>query len=117
MNLEAYRKYCLAKKGVTEEFPFGEQTLVYKVSGKMFALTQVDEFSSINLKCDPEVGVELRERYRAVQPAYHMNKNHWITVLIDGTIKDPLILAWIDVSYSLVVGGLSKSDKLALDSL
>lgn len=117
MNIESFRKHCLAKRGVTEEFPFGEVTLVFKVMGKMFALTSVEEFDSLNLKCDPETGAELREQYSAVLPAYHMNKKHWITVQMDGSIGDALIRSWTDTSYELVVLGLSKSDKLALNSL
>ena len=83
----------------------------------MFALADVIEFSSINLKCDPETGAELRERYPAVQPGYHMNKKHWITVAMDGTVPEKLIRAWIEASYELVVNGLSKSVKLTLKSL
>jgi predicted DNA-binding protein (MmcQ/YjbR family) len=85
--------------------------------GKMFALTDVDDFSSINLKVDPEKGVELRERYPFVQPAYHMNKMHWMTVVLDGAAPDKLVLGWIDESYALVVKKLTKSQKLALDGL
>ena len=116
MNLEAYRKYCLSKKGVTEEFPFGEDVLVYKVMGKMFSLTDIGEFSSINLKVEPERGVELRERYPSVLPGYHMNKKHWITVLMDGSVPDAEIRLWTDESYSLVVAGLTKSQKKALET-
>jgi predicted DNA-binding protein (MmcQ/YjbR family) len=117
LNLEAYRAHCLSHKGVTEEFPFGDSTLVYKVMGKIFALTGIDDFASINLKVDPENGVELRERYTAVQPGYHMNKKHWITVIIDGSISDRLLRQWIDDSYDLVASGLTKSQKQALESL
>ncbi len=117
MNIEFYRNFCLAKKGVTEEFPFGENTLVYKVMGKMFALTDVQDFTSINLKVLPETGIELRERYSSVQEAYHMNKKHWITVLMDGGVPDRLICKWISDSYDLVVKGLTKSQKSALDSI
>ena len=117
MNIESYRSFCLSKKGVTEEFPFGEETIVFKVMGKMFALSDVIEFTSINLKCDPETGAELRERYPAVQPGYHMNKKHWITVAMDGSVPEKLIKAWIEASYELVVTGLSKSEKLTLKSL
>ncbi len=117
MNIEGLRDHCLSKKGVTEEFPFDESTLVFKVMGKMFALTDVDDFSSINLKVDPEKGVELRERYRFVQPAYHMNKMHWMTVVLDGEAPDKLVLGWIDESYALVVKKMTKSQKLTLDSL
>ena len=117
MNIESYRSFCLSKKGVTEEFPFGVETIVFKVMGKMFTLTDVIEYKSINLKCDPETGAELRERYPAVQPGYHMNKKHWITVAMDGSVPDKLLKAWIEASYDLVVNGLSKSEKLILDSL
>lgn len=117
MNIESFRSFCLSKKGVTEEFPFGEDTLVYKVMGKMFALTDLESFESINLKCDPETGVQLREQYTSVLPGYHMNKRHWITVLMDGSISDQLIRRWIEDSYHLVVASLSKSQKLGLDRL
>lgn len=117
MNIEAFRQYCMQMKGVTEEFPFDENTLVFKVMGKMFALADVDLFSSINLKCLPEVGVDLRERYPAVQPDYHMNKKHWITVEMDGSVPDRLLRDWISESYRLVVKSLTKSQKVELDSL
>jgi predicted DNA-binding protein (MmcQ/YjbR family) len=74
MNIEEFRQYCLSKKGVTEEFPFGPDTLVFKVMGKMFALTNLDGDFSMNLKCDPDMAMELREQYPAVLPGYHMNK-------------------------------------------
>lgn len=117
MNIENFRTYCLIKKGVTEEFPFDEETLVLKVMGKMFALANVNDFSSINLKCDPENAVELREKYAAVQPGYHMSKKHWNTVLIDGSIPDKILRQWIDDSYQLVVAGLTKTQKTALESM
>lgn len=117
MNIENYRAYCMAKKGVTEEFPFGENTLVYKVMGKLFALTDVELFESVNLKVDPEKGVQLREEYPSVLPGYHMNKKHWITVLIDGSIPDKLLKQWIDDSYQLVVSGLTKKQQAELMSL
>ncbi|HTE30770.1 MAG TPA: MmcQ/YjbR family DNA-binding protein [Chryseolinea sp.] len=117
MDLESFRIHCQKKKGVTEEFPFGENTLVFKVMGKMFALTDVMEFESINLKVDPEKGVELRERYPAVSEAYHMNKKHWITVETRSMVSDGLLNQWIDESYNLVVEGLTKSQKSALLSL
>ncbi len=108
MNIEEFRNYCLAKAGVTEEFPFGENTLVYKVMGKMFTLADVDLFESANLKCLPEKAVELREKYPGVTPGYHMNKKHWNTVMMDGSIPDKLIYEWIDESYRLVATGLPK---------
>lgn len=117
MNIESFRSYCLSKKGVTEEFPFGENTLVYKVIGKMFSLTDLELFDSINLKCDPENGVQLREQYASVLPGYHMNKRHWITVLMDGSIPDKLIKQWIDHSYELVTASFTKSQKVELDRL
>ena len=117
MNIESHRSYCLSKKGVTEEFPFDNETLVFKVMGKIFALTSVTYFASINLKCDPEEAIELRETYDAVQPGYHMNKKHWNTVLMDGTLSDKLILSFIDKSYALVASSLTKSQKSALEAL
>ena len=111
MNIESFRLYCLKKKGVTEEFPFDENTLVFKVMGKMFALTDlVDLPFTINLKCDPEKAIELREKYDAVQPGYHMNKKHWNTITIDNSIPELELLKMIDHSYKLVVNGLKKSD-------
>lgn len=117
MNIEEYREYCMAKPGVTEDFPFDEQVLVFKVMGKMFALADVDFFVSINLKCDPERAIELRETYDAVQPGYHMNKKHWNTVEMDGSIGDKLIKEWIDHSYELVVKGLPKKDQQVLKAI
>lgn len=117
MNIESYRAYCLSKKGVTEEFPFNESTAVFKVMGKMFALLDVDVFDGINLKVDPEEGADLRDRYSYVEPAYHMNKKHWITVKMEGGVPDKLLVAWTDKSYQLVVNGLTKSQKLSLHRL
>lgn len=114
MNIEFFRDYCSKKKGVTEEFPFDSQTLVFKVGGKMFVLTDIDDFSSINLKCDPVRVPELIEEYPAVQPGYHMNKKYWITVLIDGSLPDKLILGWIDDSYSLVLGNLPERKRISI---
>jgi predicted DNA-binding protein (MmcQ/YjbR family) len=117
VNIESFRSYCLSHKGVTEEFPFGEDVLVYKVMGKMFSLTDLNGFESVNLKVDPERGVELRERYPAVVPGYHMNKKHWITVMMDGSIPDKLLKQWIDHSYDLVAAGLTKMEKRTLESM
>ena len=108
MNIEEFRKYCLSKKGVTEEFPFGPDTLVFKVMGKMFALTNLDGDFSINLKCDPDLAIDLREQYPAVLPGYHMNKKHWNTIAIDGSLSNKLINEWTDHSYNLVVDQLPK---------
>ncbi len=117
MTLDTYRSYCLAKKGVTEEFPFDENVLVFKVMGKMFALLDVNSFESVNLKADPETAIELRERYPAVQPGYHMSKKHWNTVVMDGSISPKLLLKWTDESYELVVSGLTKKQKSALEAM
>ncbi|HNP94436.1 MAG TPA: MmcQ/YjbR family DNA-binding protein [Cyclobacteriaceae bacterium] len=117
MNIESFRNFCMQMKGVTEEFPFDENTLVYKVMGKMFALTDLDLFTSVNLKVQPEVGADLRERFPAVQPGYHMNKMHWITVEMDGSVPDRLLEEWIEESYRLVTKTLTKSQKAILDSL
>ena len=117
MDIQSYREYCISKPGVTEGFPFDQQILVFKVMGKIFALTDVDLFTSINLKCDPELAVSLREKHDAVQPGYHMNKKHWNTVLIDGTIPDPTLQHWINHSYELVVSTLPKKLKEELKAL
>jgi predicted DNA-binding protein (MmcQ/YjbR family) len=117
LNVETFRSYCLSKKGVTEEFPFGEDTLVFKVMGKMFALTDLDNFESVNLKCDPEKAVQLREEFSSVMPGYHMNKKHWNTVLMDSGISDRLVKEWVDDSYSLVVDSLPKKLRQELDVL
>jgi predicted DNA-binding protein (MmcQ/YjbR family) len=114
MNIEQLQEYCIALPGVTEEFPFGEETLVYKVKGKIFALTSLENFESINLKCDPEQAIELRERYEGVTPGYHMNKKHWNTVEVRSGIPAKLIFQWIKDSYDLVVKSLPKKDRDAL---
>jgi predicted DNA-binding protein (MmcQ/YjbR family) len=106
MNIESLREYCLSLRGVTEGFPFDEETLVFKVGGKMFALTNLAGPLSVNLKCDPGKALELRERFRQVVPGYHMNKKHWNTIQIDDSIPDTLIREWIDDSYQLVVSSL-----------
>jgi predicted DNA-binding protein (MmcQ/YjbR family) len=111
MNIEQIREYCLKKKGVTEEFPFDEETLVFKVAGKIFLLASLESVPlQINLKCDPEKAIELREEYEAVQSGYHMNKTHWNTITLDRTVPANKILEWIDHSYNLVMSGLKKSD-------
>ena len=110
MNIEQIREYCVKKKGVTEEFPFDEETLVFKVAGKIFLLASLESIPlQINLKCDPEKVIEIREEYEAVQPGYHMNKKHWNTITIDGSVSIRKIFEWVDDSYNLVVAGLKKS--------
>ena len=104
MDIETLREYCISKKGVTESFPFGEDTLVFKTGGKIFALVNLDGDLSLNLKCDPAFALELRERYSSVTPGYHMNKKHWNTVLLEGSIPDKEVFSWIDHSYDLITG-------------
>lgn len=104
MDIESLRDYCISKKGSSESFPFGEETLVFKVNGKIFALVNLDGELSINLKCDPALAIDLRERHAAVTPGYHMNKKHWNTVLLDGSVPDKEVFAWIDHSFNLIAG-------------
>jgi len=106
MNIEEFREYCIAKPGVTEEFPFGETTLVFKVMGKVFALTNLEGDWTMNLKCDPTWAIELREMYPAIQPGYHMNKAMWNTVVMDGSLSRNFVLELVDHSYQLVVNKL-----------
>jgi predicted DNA-binding protein (MmcQ/YjbR family) len=104
MDLESFREYCLSKPGATEDMPFGEDVLVFRVGGKMFALASLDEIpATANLKCDPDLALELRDRYEQVRPGYHMNKKHWNTVEIDSGIPDAELRKMIDHSYELVV--------------
>ncbi|XOV95212.1 MAG: MmcQ/YjbR family DNA-binding protein [Bacteroidota bacterium] len=117
MDIETFRAYCLSKPLVTEEIPFGPETLVFKVAGKMFALTNIDSFESVNLKCDPEIALQLREQYQEVKPGYHMNKKHWNTVLTDGVIGDDLMKKWVDHSYDLVVKGLPQKKQQEINTL
>ena len=109
MDLEQVRNYCLSKKGVTESLPFDEDSPVYKVMGKMFLISSLTPPYFINVKCDPEKAIELREKYDAVKPGYHMNKQHWNSVYLDNNIPDKLISGWIDDSYELIVKSLKKS--------
>lgn len=108
MNIESFREYCLSKPGTTEGFPFNETTLVFKVMGKIFALTDVDAFEQVNLKCEPEDAVLLRETYQGVKPGYHMNKKHWNTVTIQSDVPEKLLIELIDHSYDLVARSLPK---------
>ena len=104
MDIVSIREYCIAKPLVTECFPFGDDTLVFKKKGKIFALANIEGELTLNLKCNPALAIELREKYASVIPGYHMNKKHWNTVLIDGSVPDNEILAWIDHSYDLIKG-------------
>ena len=112
MPIENLRSYCLAKAAVTESFPFDEHTLVVKVAGKMFALFSLEKHPlQVNLKCEPEKAIDLRERYQSVIPGYHMNKKHWNTLVIDGELSKELVEELVDHSYELVVSKLSKKVK------
>lgn len=118
MNIEIFREYCLSKPETTEGTPFGEDTLVFKVAGKIFAITGLNEVEfKVNLKCDPEKALDLREAYDEVQPGYHMNKQHWNTVHFEGQIPNKLLYELIDHSYLLVVNSLKKTDKLRVLAL
>jgi predicted DNA-binding protein (MmcQ/YjbR family) len=115
MDIEQLCSYCLAKPGVEETLPFGPDVLVFKVMGKMFLLCPLDtEGLQFNAKCTPELAVELREQYSAVLPGYHMNKQHWNTVLVNGSIPVKLLKEWIDLSYQLVADSLPKKLKAQL---
>lgn len=108
MNIEDFRTYCLSFPYTSESTPFGPDTLVFKVKDKMFALADLKMFESINLKCDPEKAIELRAEYPAVREGYHMNKKHWNTIEMDGSISDELIRKWVKDSYLLVIENLPK---------
>lgn len=117
MDVEEVRDYCIAKPGVTEGFPFNDTALVFKVMGKMFGLLDLSENSmGISLKCDPERAIELRERHSEVTPAYHFNKTHWNGINLEGGVGDDLLKEWIDHSYEIVVKGLKRADREALQS-
>ena len=118
MNYEDLQQYCLSKKGVTEEFPFDESTLVFKVMGKMFALSGLNALEArVNLKCDPERAIELRDEYADIIPGYHMSKKHWNTVYLERELSDEFIRLLIDHSYDLVVDKLTKKVRKELDAL
>ena len=123
MNTETIREYCIAKPGVTESFPFGGDALVFKVGGtgppmRMFALLSTEsQPATINLKCDPERAVQLREEHTAVTPGYHMNKTHWNTITLDGSVRTADVQEWIDHSYALVRASLPKAVQTELSKL
>ncbi|HEY0029435.1 MAG TPA: MmcQ/YjbR family DNA-binding protein [Bacteroidia bacterium] len=109
MNLEELRDYCVSKKGVEETLPFGPDTLVFKLQGKASLLTGFNaDPLQFNVKCDPEKAIELREQFSCVQPGYHMNKKHWNTIIVDGSVSSLQLRNWIDHSYALVFSGLTK---------
>jgi predicted DNA-binding protein (MmcQ/YjbR family) len=112
MDIESLREYCLSKPATEETLPFGPDTLVYKVSGKVFLLTGLDtEIFRFNVKCNPDLALELREQYDCVQPGYHMNKKHWNTIVVDGSVSNQQLKEWIDHSYQLVIDSLPKKQR------
>ena len=118
MNIEEFRNYCLSKKAVTEDFPFDETTLVFKVMEKMFALTglNAEEFR-VNLKCDPEYAIELREEYEDIIPGWHMSKKHWNTVYFENGLEMDLLCKLVDHSYDMVVKKMKKADREFLEKI
>jgi predicted DNA-binding protein (MmcQ/YjbR family) len=115
MNIESLREYCLTKKAVKETFPFGNSTLVFKVRGKIFLLAGLDESPlQFNVKCEPETINDLREKYEDVIPGYHMNKKHWNTIIVTGSIPEKILKEMIDESYRLVVNSLPQKDRVGL---
>jgi predicted DNA-binding protein (MmcQ/YjbR family) len=108
MNIEELRTICLSLPFVTEDYPFDNDTLVFKVGGKMFALISLSNPTAVNLKCDPLLAIELREKYNGIKPVYHMNKKHWNTLLLEGDYTDHQLKEWIVLSYQLVYNSLTK---------
>lgn len=121
MNLENYYEYCLSKKGVTEHFPFDEDTLVFKVGGKMFALSSLVQWEkgepSINLKCDPDRAQELRAEFSDIRPGFHMSKVHWNTITINGELSNAMVKELIGHSYDLVFKSLTKKLQTEIQEL
>ncbi len=117
MNIEEYREHCLSFKAVTEDFPFDENMLAFKVMDKIFALTDVEKFDRINLKCDPVKASTLRNLYEEVQPGFHMNKRHWNSVNPQGTLDDEIIREWISDSYDLVIEAMPRKKQRELERM
>lgn len=117
MDIESAREYCLQKKGVTEDFPFDETTLVIRVMNKMFVLMDLETPDKITMKCDPEYAIELRERYSGIEGAYHFNKKYWNQVMFDGSVGDSLIKQLIDHSYEEVIKKFTRKLRAEYDAL
>ena len=121
MNIQQLYEFCLSKKGVTEHFPFDEDTLVFKVGGKMFCLTSLKQWEkdepSLNLKCDPDKAEELRAEYEAIKPGYHMSKKHWNTVVFHSDVNDTMMCELINTSYDLVFNSLTKKIQAEIQAL
>ena len=112
MNIESLREYCLNKPNVEETLPFGPDTLVFKVNNKIFLITGFDSRPlQFNVKCDPDRAIELREEFPSVLPGWHMNKKHWNTIIVDGSVSSRQLKEWIDWSYELVAGKKKKIKK------
>ncbi|MEM0996587.1 MAG: MmcQ/YjbR family DNA-binding protein [Bacteroidota bacterium] len=111
MDIESLREYCLAKKATTESFPFDEETLVFKVAGKMFAIIPLEHGDRISLKCDPERALELRAEWEEITPGWHLSKKHWNSLMLKGRLSPELIRELVDHSYALVIKGLRKKDR------
>ncbi|MGI4761321.1 MAG: MmcQ/YjbR family DNA-binding protein [Janthinobacterium lividum] len=116
MHIEDYRDFCLSLPGTTEETPFGPDTLVFKVGGKIFALTNLQTFASFNVKCEPERAAELRERHDYVLPGFHMNKKHWNTILVGTGATDSQLREWLRHSYELIVAALPRNVRAELQA-
>jgi len=114
MTFDTLLSFCLALPGTTESTPFDHTTMVFKVMGKMFCLADMEEFTSVNVKCEVEKAIDLRERYPEVLPGYHMNKQHWNTVVVNGGVSDQLVFEWIKDSYDLIVKSLPKKTQIEL---
>lgn len=118
MNIEELREYCLSLKNAEEAMPFGPNTLIFRVGGKIFLLVGLDTSPlQFNVKCDPEKAIESREHYACVIPGYHMSKKHWNTIIINGTAPENLVHQWITDSYNLVISGLSKAEQKRLKAM
>jgi len=117
MNIESFREFCLSLPATNEKMPFDQETLVFTVCDKMFALVNIEKFESFNVKCDPELAVQLREKYSTIIPGWHMNKKHWNTIILDGSLDDKQLQDWIKHSYDMVVKSLPKKVQIELNKI
>ena len=114
MDIESFREYALSLPEAEEDTPFDETTLVFKIRGRIFALTDIDFFEYINMKCDPDLAIELRDKYMCVKPGYHMNKKHWNSILLTDEVPDSKIYEWLRHSYLQTASKLKKNDREAI---
>ena len=117
MEIDELRTFCLSLPGTSEGLPFGPEPLVFKVLGKMFALADLEPFHEVTLKCAPDKAQELREQYSAIKPGYHMDKRHWNTIELDGSIPEATLYQWVRDSYDLVVAKLPRREQRRLQSV